>query len=294
MTAPDWARLVLLALIWGATFPLIEIAGPHLPALTLVALRVGVAAAVLAAVLCAAGMALPPRRVWPALLVMGALNNALPFTLITLAQGRLDGSVAAILNATTPLFALVVAALAGQERLTGARLAGLAAGLAGVAVLTGAAPRGEAPAMALCLAAALSYALAGVWARRRLAGIAPMAAALGMLAGAALLLGPLALMVDRPWTLAPPAAAWAAIAALALAGTALAYGLYFRLLADVGAVNLLLVTFLVPVSAIALSVAALGEVLLPRHLGGLGLILGGLALATRRRPLRAPSAGSSR
>lgn len=279
MTASDWFRLCLLALIWGGTFPLIEIAGPHLPALSLVWLRVALAAGVLAL----AGARVPPRAVWPALLVMGALNNALPFTFITLAQGRLDGALAAILNATTPLFALVMAALAGQDRLTLPRVAGLLAGLAGVGVLTGALPQGGMAAMGLCLLAALSYALAGVWARRRLTGIAPMSSALGMLAAAAVILLPAALLHDRPWTLPmPPAPAWAAVATLAVLGTAFAYGLYFRLLADVGAVNLLLVTFLVPVSAIALSVAFLGEVMALRHWAGLVLILGGLALATRR------------
>lgn len=283
MTAPDWFRLCLLALIWGATFPLIEVAGPHLPALTLVWLRVGIAALALAAVLWATGAAFPPRRRWLALAVMGGLNNALPFVLITLAQGRIGGSEAAILNATTPLFTLIVAALAGQDRLSGARVAGLAAGLGGVAVLAGTAPGGEAAAMALCLGAALSYALAGVWGRGRLAGLDPMAAAFGMLGAAALMLTPAMLLHDRPWTLPPPPpSAWGAVLALALLGSALAYRLYFRLLADVGAVNLLLVTFLVPVSAMAISVAALGEVLLPRHLAGLALILSGLALASRR------------
>jgi drug/metabolite transporter (DMT)-like permease len=110
-----------------------------------------------------------------------------------------------------------------------------------------------------------------------------MAAAFGMLTAAALLMAPAALLHDRPWTLpAPPGAAWAAVATLAVIGTAFAYRLYFRLLGDVGAVNLLLVTFLVPVSAIGLSVAALDETLLPRHFAGLALILGGLALIDGR------------
>lgn len=280
MRPADWTRLCLLALIWGATFPLIKIAGPHLPAFTLVWLRVTLAAVVLGV----AGAPMPPRALWPVLLVMGALNNAAPFVLITLAQGRLDASVAAILNATTPLFTLVVAALAGLDRLTLPRLAGLVAGLAGVAVMAGRAPVGEAGAMALCLMAALSYGLAGVWARGRLGGLAPMSAAFGMLAASAILMAPAALLHDRPWTLPmPPVSAWAAVAALAVVGTAFAYRLYFRLMADAGPVNLSLVTFLVPVSAIAISVTALGETLLPRHIIGLVLIHGGLLLATRSR-----------
>lgn len=280
MRPADWTRLCLLALIWGATFPLIEIAGPHLPALTLVWLRVAGAALVLGV----AGAPVPPRAMWPLLLVMGVLNSALPFVLITLAQGRLDASVAAILNAMTPLFTLVVAALAGMDRLTLPRVAGLVAALAGVAVMAGRAPGGEAAAMGLSLLAALSYGLAGVWARRRLGGLAPMSSALGMLVAAALLLAPAALLHDHPWALpAPPVAAWAAVGVLAVVGTALAYRLYFRLMADAGPVNTSLVTFLVPVSAIAISVTALGETLLPRHIIGLVLILGGLLLATRSR-----------
>jgi drug/metabolite transporter (DMT)-like permease len=215
---------------------------------------------------------------------MGALNNALPFVLITLAQGRITGSEAAILNATTPLFTLIVATLVGQDQLGLSRVAGLAAGMVGVAVLLGTAPGGEAAAMALCLGAALSYAAAGVWGRGRLAALAPLSAAFGMLACAAVILTPLVFVHDRPWTLPPPPpAAWGAVLALALLGSAFAYRLYFRLLADVGAMNLLLVTFLVPVSAIAISVGVLGEAILPRHLVGLALILCGLVLASRRR-----------
>jgi drug/metabolite transporter (DMT)-like permease len=294
MHRADWLRLILLSLLWGGSFLFVEVAVPYLPALTLVWLRVTLAALVLAGVLAATGKPFPPARIWPAVLVMGALNNAVPFSALTLAQGQITGALASILNATTPLFTLVVAALLSrEERLGTGRLAGLALGLGGVAVMVGgAAAAGGAGAAwphLLCLGAALSYACASVWGRRHLGhGLPPMTAAFGMLAAAALILAPAVLILDHPWTLpAPPAKALIAVAALAVVSTAFAYLLYFRLLADAGAVNLALVTFLVPVSAIVFGILILDETVLPRHVAGLALILAGLALIdgrlTRRR-----------
>ena len=289
MRRADWIRLLVLSLLWGGSFFFIAVAVPHLPALTIVWLRVTLAAGVLALVLSATGTPFPPRRMWPALLVMGALNNALPFTAFVLAQGQITGALASILNATTPLFTLLVAAaLTREERLTPARLGGLALGIGGVAVMVGgaAASGGVAHALPylLCLGAALSYAFASVWGRRfHKGGLAPMTTAFGMLAASALMLTPLAALIDRPWTLpAPPALALGAIAAMAVLSTALAYLLYFRLLADAGSVNVALVTFLVPASAIALGIAILGETVLPRHIAGLALILTGLAVIDGR------------
>ena len=289
MQPADWLRLVMLSLLWGGSFFFIEIAVPHLPALTIVWLRVVMAAGVLALVLAVVGIRFPPRRAWPALLLMGALNNALPFTAFVLAQGQITGALASILNATTPLFTLVVAAcLSRDERLTLPRLIGLLLGLAGVAVMMGGAAVAGGAAHALpyllCLGAALSYAFASIWGRRfHRMGLAPMTTAFGMLAASALMLTPLVAVIDQPWTLpAPPALALCAIAAMAVLSTALAYLLYFRLLADAGAVNVALVTFLVPASAIALGILILGETVLPRHLAGLALILAGLAVIDGR------------
>lgn len=290
MSGPDWLRLVLLSILWGGSFLFVGLALGHLPALVIVWLRVTLGAAVLAGVLAVRGEAFPPRRAWGALAVMGLLNNALPFTLYALAQGQIGAGPTAILNATTPLFTLVVAALATrEERLTGARIAGLVAGLVGVAVLMGGAAGGTVAAQGACLCAALSYACAGVWGRRfRAMGLTPLATAFGMLAASAVMLAPVMPAIDRPWTLpAPPATALAAIAALASLSTAWAYILYFRLLASVGAVNLALVTFLIPVSAIAFAILLLGESLHLRHLAGLALILSGLAVIDGR-PFRRP------
>lgn len=285
MSGADWLRLVVLSLLWGGSFLFVGLALGHLPALVIVWLRVSLGAAVLAGVLSLRGEAFPPRQAWGALAVMGLLNNAIPFTLYALAQGQIGAGPTAILNATTPLFTLVVAALATRdERLTGARVAGLLAGLAGVVVLMGGAAGGTVAAQAACLSAALSYACASVWGRRfRAMGLTPLATAFGMLAASAAMLAPVMLAFDRPWALpAPPATALLAIAALAVLSTAWAYLLYFRLLASAGAVNLALVTFLIPVSAIAFGILILDETLHPRHLAGLALILTGLAIIDGR------------
>ena len=285
MSGADWLRLLLLSVLWGGSFLFVGLALGQLPALVIVWLRVSLGAGVLAGVLALRGEAFPRRGAWGALVVMGLLNNALPFTLYALAQGQIGAGPTAILNATTPLFTLVVAALATREEpLTGARIAGLVAGLIGVAVLMGGVGAGTVAAQGACLCAALSYACAGVWGRRfRAMGLMPLATAFGMLAASAVMLAPPMLAIDRPWTLPTPSAtALLAIAALAILSTAWAYLLYFRLLASAGAVNLALVTFLIPVSAIAFGLLLLDETLHPRDLAGLALILTGLAIIDGR------------
>ncbi|MBK9081179.1 MAG: DMT family transporter [Rhizobiales bacterium] len=299
MGGRDWAELALLSLVWGATFVFAKIALVEVGPLTLAAARVCLAALCLMVALRAARTPLPRgARVWAALFGMGALNNAIPFSLIFFGQSlmppTLAASLAAILNATTPFFAALVAhALTDDEKLTPARLAGLAIGFAGVAAmlaprLAGASPAADAPHLALgvaaCLTAAVVYAFAGVFGRRfaRL-GVAPMQTAFGQSGAAGVLLVPLALIVDAPLARPlPGAATLAAIVALATVSTAFAYILYFRILARAGASNLLLVTLLIPVSAIGLGVGLLGERLGPEHLVGLAAIALGLALIDGR------------
>ena len=251
------------------------------------------------------GLSLPAdSRVWAAFVGMGILNNVVPFSLIVFGQTRIGSGLAAILNATTPLFAVVVAHLAAPgERLTPARLAGVALGLLGVVAMVGPAALhglgGALAAQVACLAAALSYAVAGLYGRRFQAlGVAPPATAAGMLTASAALIAPLALLVDRPWTLPwPGPAAVAALLGLAALSTALAYLLYFRLLASAGATNLLLVTFLIPVSAVALGVLVLGEAIAARQVLGMALIGAGLAAIDGRAgrllvPSPTPDAGA--
>jgi drug/metabolite transporter (DMT)-like permease len=246
---------------------------------------VGIAAVALLAALRLTGQRLPvDPGVWRAFFGMGLLNNVVPFALIVWAQTHIPSGMASILNAATPLFAVLLAhLLTADERMTRGRVAGVLAGFAGVAVMIGMdAVRGLGTGVAAelaCLAAAVSYALAGIYGRRfRAMGIAPMATAAGQLAASSLMLTPVMLALDRPWTLAMPGgAAIGALLGLALLSTALAYVLYFRILATAGATNLLLVTLLIPVSAILLGVLLLGEALQTRQVAGTALIALGLA-----------------
>ena len=294
MSSQTWGMLLALSALWGGSFFFVGVAVGQVPALTLVSLRVGLAAAALWLVLPTLGIGMPRgRTVWRQLAVMGLLNNAIPFTLFVVAQSTIGSGLAAMLNATTPIFGVVVAHLATRdERLTVSRMTGVLLGVAGVAVMVGPSALGglgrDLGAQLACLGAALSYACAGVYGRRfQRLGLAPAATAAGQLTASTLLILPLALVIDRPWTLPVPGpTVFAAVLGLALASTALAYVLYFRILARAGATNLLLVTFLIPVSAILLGVAVLGEVLLPLQVAGMALIGLGLAAIDGRLPVR--------
>jgi len=285
MTPAEWGLLLALSVLWGGSFFFNGVALRAFPPLTLVLLRVGLAAVILSGVMRAMGLAMPrDRGVWLAFLGMGLLNNIVPFGLIVWGQTHIASGLASILNATTPLFGVIVAhLLTTDEKMTGPKLAGVVLGLAGVIAMIGpdalAGIGLDVAAQGACLAAALSYAFAGVFGRRfRRMGVAPLATATGQVTASTVMLLPLIALVDRPWTLAAPGAdAIAAILGLAALSTALAYVLYFRILATAGATNLLLVTFLLPVSAILLGALVLGERLDPRHFAGMALIGAGLA-----------------
>lgn len=257
------------------------------PPLTIVLARVALAATALWAVVAVRG--LPVRRDGPALRAlagMGLLKNAIPFALIVWAQTALPSGVASILNGLTPLWSVLVAQAAGTEPATVLRLTGALIGFAGVAVMAGGDLAAGLPPMAVLamLLATFSYGLAGQWGRRlRALGIAPVVAAAGQCTTATLILLPLVAWREPFAALpAPSLAAVGALVGLALLSTALAYLLYFRLLASAGPVNLLLVTLLIPVSACALGAAVLGEALAPRHALGLAAIAAGLALIDGR------------
>jgi drug/metabolite transporter (DMT)-like permease len=283
MGPAEWLLLVALSVLWGGSFYFSEVALAELPPFTVVLGRVGLAAVALVGTVLASGRRLPRSlRLWAAFVVMGGLNNLIPFSLIVWGQTAIASGLAAILNATTPLFTVVLAhLLTPDERMTPGRLSGVVLGLLGVVVMIGPAMLeglGVAvTAQLACLAAALSYALAGIFGRR-FRGTPPLVTAAGQVSMSALLILPLALLADRPWTLPPPGlSTWSALAALALLSTALAYIIYFRILAAAGATNLVLVTFLIPVSALFLGIAILGERLAPGHLAGMALIALGLA-----------------
>lgn len=283
MSPVAWLLLVTLSVLWGGSFFFTEVALDALPPFTVVLARVGLAAIALNLLVRAAGLRLPGSPgAWGAFLIMGGLNNLIPFSLIVWGQTQIASGLAAILNATTPLFTVLLAhRLTRDERLSPGRLAGVLLGLAGVVVLIGPGALAGLDAMLAaqlaCLGAALSYAFAGIFGRR-FHGQPALVTATGQVSVSAVLILPLALLAERPWTLALPGPEiGAALAGLALLSTALAYVIYFRILAMAGATNLLLVTFLIPVSALVLGVSVLGEPLTIGQLAGMALI--GLGLA---------------
>jgi drug/metabolite transporter (DMT)-like permease len=300
MTAFEWGLLLTLSVLWGGSFFFVGVAVKELPPLTIVALRVALAALALLALLPITGVKLPTSlQVWTAFLGVGLLNNIIPFTLIVWGQMHIASGVASILNATTPLFTVIVANfLTADERITGGRIAGVLVGLTGVAVMVGGAAIQalgvDVLAQVAVLSAAISYAFAGVFGRRfKAMGVAPLATATGQVTASSLILLPLMLIVDQPWDLPMPSIETiAALVGLALLSTAVAYILYFRILATAGATNLLLVTFLIPVTAILLGIFVLGETLQAKHLVGMALIGFGLA-AIDGRPWRALKQDSS-
>jgi drug/metabolite transporter (DMT)-like permease len=285
MSGRDWAILLLLSVLWGGSFFFIEIAVGSIRPLTLVLLRVALASAVLLIFLRLRGERLPRgREPLVAFALIALINNALPFALLAWAQTRIDSGLASILNATTPIWGVVVAhRFTSDEKATPAKVAGVLLGFGGVAAMIGPTmlldAGGELAAQLACVAAALSYALAGVYGRRfKRWGISPIHVSAGQLGAATLILLPFVLALEPPWLASPPTLpAVGAVVALALLSTTFAYVLYFRLIESAGATNALLVTLLVPVTAILLGSLLLGEVLEPRHFAGMALIAAGLA-----------------
>ena len=281
-----WALILSLALLWGGSYFLTGFVLLELPPLTVAALRIGIAAVLLHLLRPVLGFDLPwTAAVWTPFLVMGLLNNAIPFSLIAWSQTEIASGLASILNATTPMLtALVAHALTRNEKLTPVKVLGIAAGFLGVVVLIGGdvlvqTLSGSVLGQMACLGAALSYAFAAVFGRRFAAmGVKPMTIAAGQLTCGGLLLLPVALWAEQPWTLAVVSAeTWGAMFCIAALSTALAYIIYFRILALAGAVNSLLVTFLMPPVAIVLGAVFLGERLAGSDFAGMALILAGLA-----------------
>jgi drug/metabolite transporter (DMT)-like permease len=301
MVGREWFILLVMAVIWGGAFMFIGVAVRHIEPLTYVWLRLTIAAAGMFLFLRLKGQALDlPREVWGSILLLALLNNALPFTLFGWSQTHIASGLASILNATTPIWGVLVAHFFTQdERMTPRKIAGVLLGFAGVATMIGpmllANVGTDALAQLACIAAALSYAVAAVWARRfRRIGVSPMSVTTGQLTAGALMMLPLALLVDQPWTQPlPPLTAWGAIVALALLCTAFGYVLYFRLIETAGATNALLVTLLVPPFAILFGSLFLNEVLAPQDFVGLALIAVGLA-AIDGRLLKLLAARSAR
>jgi len=293
MTAREWGLLALLSLLWGGSFFFIGVAVKELPPLTLAALRVGLAALILWVSAPLTGAKLPKSgRALAALALLGLGNNALPFALIAWGQTHLAAGLASILNAATPLFAVLLAhVFTVEEKLSRFKIIGTAAGILGVAWVIGpdllwGQAKINAWAEGAVLLAALSYAASAIFARRvRALGLEPLDVATGQATAGAIYLVPLALLTDQPWSLPMPSAAVvASVFAIAAFCTALAYVVYFRILSGAGATNVLLVTLLAPATSVVLGALFLHEQLLARQFLGFGLIAVGLAFIDGRLP----------
>ncbi len=284
MSAGDLLRLAVLAACWGLAFVFIRVAVQPLGAFALVELRALLGCLVLLLYASMSGVAIEWRRNWRKFVIFGALGSAFPFTLIALAQTVLSASLAVVLVTMAPLFSALIAAFWLGDRMTVRKTGGLLLGLVGVAFLTGFKPdsAGAAPpwAVALALATAALYGVAGVYSKRSLAGIAPLAAAAGSQLGAALLLLPLALVF--PPNAAPSLVQWLNVAALAVFSSALAFILYFRLIDSIGPVKTASVNYLTPLFGVAGGVLVLGEPLSANLLIGLAMILAGVTLVLGR------------
>ena len=283
----DWALLILLSILWGGSFFFNGIIVREVPPFTAVLLRVSVAALLLVPLLRIYGIAWP-RGVsgWTPFFAIGLFNNVLPFSLIVTGQTYVPSGLASILNATTPLFTVMVMIAAGEEALQPRRVVGVLIGLIGVVILRGNAAgfgTGQSIGILLCLAGAFSYGLAALVARRLPPAAQPLGTAtFQMLASAAMML-PVAAVHDRLWRLPfPGAPTWLAVIGLAVLSTALAYIVFFQILRRSGATNVMLVTLLIPITAIVLGYLVLGEPISVREIAGAVVIGSALLLIDGR------------
>jgi drug/metabolite transporter (DMT)-like permease len=262
----------------------------ELPPLTVVFLRVTLAALMLLPLLRLYKVRFPDSLSgWAPFIAIGLLNNVLPFSLVVMGQTYIPSGLASILNATTPLFTVVVMAVAGEEKLHVRRIAGVVAGLIGVIILQGGAfgwESGQGLGILLCLAAAFSYGLSALLARRCLSNSPPLGTATFQLLASAAMMTAVAGLVERPWQLPMPGAVtWSAVIGLAALSTALAYIVFFQILRRSGATNVMLVTLLIPVTAILLGVLVLGEKISAREIVG-ALVIGSALLVIDGRVLK--------
>jgi len=288
LSGRSWVELTLLSLIWGASFLAIRVALDEVGFVTVVAHRVFWAACVLWLVVWLLGMSVPRNpRIWAAFLIMGLLNNVIPFSLMTWGQLYIETGLTSILNGATAVFGVIVAAaIFGDERLTLRRIAGVLLGFFGITVAIGFDNLRNFDLHSLAqlavLGGTLSYALASSWARVTLSGLAPQVAAAGMLTASSLIMLPAAWLIDGRPSLRLSPDTIAGIAYFSLAGTALAYLLYYRVLAMAGSGNLMLCTLLIPPIAIVLGALVLGETLLPQAFAGFALLAIGLIILDGR------------
>jgi len=287
MKTSDWLRLFGLSIVWGGTFLFQGLGVRSMPPLTISFCRVFFAAAVFWLLVLATKQRMPrDRHTWAMFFTMGLINNAIPFSLITWEQTHVEGGIASIMNATTSCFAVVLAHfLTRDEKLTIRKALGVAIGFFGAYVLLrpelsgGISMRGVGELAGLL--ASLSLALAGIFGKR-FREQSPIVTATGMLTASSIIMFPVIMVVDRPWTIVPTAEGTLAIAGLVLLSTVVAYVLYFGVLRSAGATNLLLVTLLMPISAHILGALFLSEPLYPSSVLGMAFILAGLSIIDGR------------
>ncbi len=285
MGSKDWAMLLSLSFLWGGSFFFVGVAVTELPPLTIVTLRVGIAAMILWLTLSLSQHQAPrTAKLWRDLFVMALLNNVIPFSLIVWGQTHIASGLASILNATIPLFTVVIAGwLLPDEQMTARKVSGVAIGFFGVIVLMGPSSLEQMGTDTLAqlaiLGAAISYGFATSFGRRfKTMGISPFQTSVGQVTASTIMLVPLVFLLERPDQLANPSGeVWLAVIGLGAFSTALAYILFFNLLSSAGATNVTLVAFLVPVTAIFLGWLVLDEQLNIEHFAGMAFI--GLGLA---------------
>ena len=283
----DWLLLGLLSILWGGSFVFNGVILRELPPLTVVFLRVALASVFLLPLLWAYGIRLPNGvSGWTPFVAIAFFNNVVPFSLIVTGQTYISSGLASILNATTPLFTVMVMAVAGEEQLSARRVAGVVAGLIGVAVLRGEVvgfQAGQGIGILLCLGATVSYAVSALLARRLLASSPPLGTATFQMLASTVMMGIVAASVEHPWRLPVPGiTTWLAVIGLASLSTALAYIVFFQILRRSGAINVMLVTLLIPVTAILLGYLVLDESLSARELAGAAVIGSALSLIDGR------------
>lgn len=284
--ARDWSLLAVLSVLWGGSFFFNGAALRELPPLTLVLLRVALGAAILLPLLRIQGIRFPKGvRGWKPFFAIGLLNNVIPFSLIVIGQTFIPSGLASILNATTPLFTVIVMAAAGEEALQLRRVGGVALGLAGVIILRGwgvETRAGQGLGILLCLGGAFSYGFAALAARRLLKDAAPLGTAAFQLMASTVMMAIVVGAMEQPWRLPMPI--WLAVLGLAGLSTALAYIVFFQILRRSGATNVMLVTLLIPVTAILLGWLVLGEPISMREIGG-AIVIGSALLVIDGRAL---------
>jgi drug/metabolite transporter (DMT)-like permease len=275
MSSLDLLLLILLSALWGASYLFTRIAGPVLGPISLMAIRLVIAAGMLLALARSIGQAPSFRARWRQFLFIGAIGNAIPFVLIADAVIHLNASIAAVLNATGPLFTTIVSTYWLGERLDLRKILGAGLGILGVSILVGWSPLPVTPTVLLAtgqaLLAALSYALTAVYARKHFADLSPLQAAVGQVCGGAVLLTPLMIVAPPLGPITWPITL--SVLALAVPCSVLAYFIYFRLIANIGPTKTSTVAFLIPLFGILWAATFLGEPVNFGILAGLGVIL---------------------